>query len=85
MAQLPGRYGNKEKKMTKREIEYVYEPEVVEITTSCSPVATGSIYAGGWGWSYPAIGKVAGTAGNLERWSIGHKEKNSTTTSFCGE
>lgn len=49
--------------------------EITEITTSCSPVSTGSIANGGWNWSYPAIGKVAGTAGNLERWSIGHKEK----------
>ena len=51
-----------------------YEPEVVEITTSCSPVATGTIYAGGWNWSYPTIGKVAGTAGNLERWVIGYED-----------
>ena len=49
--------------------------EVTEITTSCSPVSTGSIANGGWVWSYPAIAKVAGTAGNLERWAVGHKEK----------
>ena len=49
--------------------------KVVNITTSCSPVSTGYIANGGWNWSYPAIGKVAGTAGNLERWATGHKEK----------
>ena len=49
--------------------------EVTEITTSCSPVSTGSIANGGWVWSYPAIAKVAGTAGNLEKWCIGYKEK----------
>lgn len=53
----------------------MYEPEVVEVTTSCSPVSTGSIINGGWVWYYPAIGKVAGTAGNLERWVTGYKEK----------
>ena len=49
--------------------------KIIEITTSCSPTSTGSIANGGWNWSYPAIGKVAGTAGNLERWAIGYKEK----------
>ena len=48
---------------------------ITTITTSCSPVSTGYIANGGWNWSYPAIGRVAGTAGNLERWAIGHKEK----------
>ena len=48
---------------------------VVNVVTSCSPVSTGYIANGGWNWSYPAIGKVAGTAGNLERWAVGHKEK----------
>ena len=46
--------------------------EVVNITTSCSPVSTGHIINGGWNWSYPAIGKVAGPAGNLERWITGY-------------
>ena len=61
------------KKNLKFEPKYV--PEVVEITTSCSPVETGYIANGGWNWSYPAIAKVAGTAGNLERWVTGYKEK----------
>ena len=51
------------------------EVEVEEIVTSCCPVSTGSIASGGWVWSYPAIGKVAGTAGNLERWAVGYKNK----------
>ena len=63
-AQLPGRYGNKENKM-----------EMESVTVSCSPVETGAVYAGGWVWNYPAIAKVAGTAGNLERWAIGYKQK----------
>ena len=46
--------------------------EVVNITTRCNPVSTGHIADGGWNWSYPAIGKVAGTAGNLERWVTGY-------------
>ena len=46
--------------------------EIIEITTSCSPTSTGSIANGGWNWSYPAIGKVAGTAGNLEKWVTGY-------------
>ena len=50
-----------------------FEPEVTEVTSKCSPVSTGSIENGGWVWSYPAIGKVAGTAGNLERWVTGFK------------
>ena len=49
--------------------------KVVEITTSCNPVSTGYIANGGWNWSYPAIGRVAGTAGNLERWATGYKIK----------
>ena len=49
--------------------------KIIEVNTKCSPVSTGYIANGGWNWSYPAIGKVAGTAGNLERWAIGHKEK----------
>ena len=49
--------------------------EVEEIVTSCCPVATGHIANGGWNWSYPAIAKVAGTAGNLERWAVGYKNK----------
>ena len=48
---------------------------VVDITASCSPVSTGHIANGGWNWSYPAIGKVVGTAGNLERWAVGYKNK----------
>ena len=52
-----------------------YEPDVIDVRSSCSPVSTGSIANGGWNWSYPAIGKVAGTAGNLERWVVGYKEK----------
>ena len=51
------------------------EIDVIETTTSCSPVETGYIANGGWNWSYPTIGKVAGTAGNLERWAIGYKQK----------
>ena len=46
--------------------------EIINITTSCSPVSTGYIANGGWNWSYPAIGKVAGTAGNLEKWVTGY-------------
>ena len=46
--------------------------EIIDITTSCSPVSTGYIAKGGWNWSYPAIGKVAGTAGNLEKWVTGY-------------
>ena len=53
----------------------IYEPEVTEITSGCSPVSTGTITFGGWVWYYPAIGKVAGTAGNLEKWVTGYKEK----------
>ena len=45
-----------------------------EIRSSCSPVATGYIANGGWNWSYPAIAKVAGTAGNLERWVTGYED-----------
>ena len=48
--------------------------KVVNITTSCSPVSTGYITSNGWNWSYPAIAKVAGTAGNLERWVTGYKD-----------
>ena len=48
--------------------------EVVSITTSCSPVSTGHIENGGWNWSYPAVGKVAGTAGNLEKWVTGYED-----------
>ena len=48
--------------------------EVVSITTSCSPVSTGHIDNGGWNWSYPAVGKVAGTAGNLEKWVTGYED-----------
>ena len=54
-----------------KKIEY----EVTEVTSSCSPVSTGSIANGGWVWSYPAIARVAGTAGNLEKWVTGYKEK----------
>ena len=46
--------------------------KVVNITTSSSPVSTGHIADGGWNWSYPAIAKVAGTTGNLERWVTGY-------------
>ena len=67
-----------------------YEPEVIEITSSCSPVSTGSIINGGWVWSYPAIARVAGTAGNLEKWVTGYKEvwedlndPAKTEESFC--
>lgn len=49
--------------------------EIIEISNSGSPVKTGYIANGGWNWSYPAIGKIAGTAGNLERWVIGYKDK----------
>ena len=49
--------------------------EVINITTRCCPVSTGSIANGGWVWSYPAIAKIAGTAGNLERWATGYKIK----------
>ena len=42
--------------------------EVRLMMKSSSPVATGYIAHGGWNWSYPAIAKVAGTAGNLEKW-----------------
>ena len=48
--------------------------EIIDITTSCSPVSTGYIANNGWNWSYPAIGKVAGTAGNLERWVTGYED-----------
>ena len=48
--------------------------EVMEVNTSCSPVSTGYIANGGWNWSYPAIAKVAGTAGNLEKWVTGYKD-----------
>ena len=48
---------------------------MTEMTISCSPVETGAVYAGGWVWNYPAIAKVAGTAGSLERWAIGYKNK----------
>ena len=47
---------------------------ITTITTSSSPVSTGYIANGGWNWSYPAIAKVAGTAGNLEKWVTGHKD-----------
>lgn len=47
----------------------------VEIMSKCSPTKAGSIFAGGWNWFYPAIGKVAGTAGNLERWVTGYKHE----------
>ena len=46
--------------------------KVINVTTSCSPVSTGHIAHGGWNWSYPAVGKVAGTAGNLEKWVTGY-------------
>ena len=49
--------------------------KIIKITSSCSPTGTGTIAAGGWVWYYPAIGKVAGTAGNLEKWVTGYKEK----------
>ena len=52
----------------------IYEPEVTEVTSSCCPVETGSVANGGRVWSYPAIAKVAGTAGNLEKWVTGFKE-----------
>ena len=45
---------------------------IIDITTRCSPVKTGYFAKGGWNWSYPAIGKVAGTAGNLEKWVTGY-------------
>ena len=48
--------------------------KIVSITTNCNPVKTGYIAGGGWNWSYPAIGKVAGTAGNLERWVTGYED-----------
>ena len=47
---------------------------VNDVVTSCSPVATGYIANGGWNWSYPAIAKVAGTAGNLEKWVTGYED-----------
>ena len=50
------------------------EIDVIETTTSCSLVETGYIANGGWNWSYPAIGKVAGTAGNLEKWVVGYMD-----------
>ena len=50
------------------------ECEVTEVTSSCCPVKTGSIANGGWVWSYPAIAKVSGTAGNLEKWVTGFKD-----------
>lgn len=53
----------------------IYEYEVTEVTSKCCPVSTGSIENGGWVWSYPAIARVAGTAGNLEKWVTGYKEK----------
>ena len=37
------------------------------------PVSTGHIESNGWVWSYPAIARVAGTAGNLEKWVTGFK------------
>lgn len=46
--------------------------KVVDITTSCSPISTGHITNGGWNWSYPAIGRISGTAGNLEKWVTGY-------------
>lgn len=52
----------------------IYEPEVTEVTSKCSPVETGYIANGGWNWSYPAIARVAGTAGNLEKWVTGFKD-----------
>lgn len=51
-----------------------HEPDVIDVRSSCSPVETGYIADGGWNWSYPAIAKVAGTAGNLERWAIGYED-----------
>ena len=45
-----------------------------EIRSSCSPVSTGYFAGGGWNWSYPAIAKVAGTAGNLEKWVTGYMD-----------
>ena len=49
--------------------------EVMEVNTSCSPVSTRSHFVGnGWNWSYPAIAKVAGTAGNLEKWVTGYED-----------
>ena len=48
--------------------------KIINVTTSCSPVATGYIANGGWNWSYPAIAKVAGTAGNLEKWVTGYED-----------
>ena len=48
--------------------------KIVDVTTSCSPVSTGYIANNGWNWSYPAIAKVAGTAGNLERWVTGYED-----------
>ena len=48
--------------------------KIIEITTNCSPVATGYIANGGWNWSYPAIAHVAGTAGNMEKWVTGYED-----------
>ena len=48
--------------------------KIINVTTKCSPVATGHIAHGGWNWSYPAIAKVAGTAGNLEKWVTGYED-----------
>ena len=42
---------------------------------SASPTEAGYVLAGGWNWFYPAIGKVKGTAGNLERWVTGYKHE----------
>jgi hypothetical protein len=47
--------------------------KIVEIMSKCSPTGAGTVFSGGWNWFYPAIGKVAGTAGNLERWVTGYK------------
>ena len=54
--------------------EYVYVYEVTEVTSKCCPVSTGSIESNCWVWTYPAIARVAGTAGNLEKWVTGYKE-----------
>ena len=48
--------------------------KIINVTTKCSPVSTGYIANSGWNWSYPAIGKVAGTAGNLEKWVTGYMD-----------
>ena len=49
--------------------------EVTEVTSKCCPVSTGSIESNCWVWRYPAIARVAGTAGNLEKWVTGYKER----------